>query len=219
MGTFVPAIYPMAVSVSELRLISGAFLAGGLLLGLVAVGMLIATGALQAFPAQLRGSLEQVGQHGRVFAVGNILWAAAWSSVLIGFGMLAHLLSQAGDPYLAKVSLVVITVAVVLALIEATFGFTVTPWATREAVAIGATPEIYTALRRWTNGIQVIYIVLGLTAQAGFGIALLQTGLLPSWIGRFTLFWSVGWLAVLGLGIPAIVLIAPAVIGVALLVA
>lgn len=136
---------------------------------------------------------------------------------MVGFVVLAHLLADAGDRYLAKVSLIAITVAVVLALLEATFGLTVTRWAITEAVANGTTPEIYTVLRGWTNGLQAVYILFALAAHAGFGAALLQTGLVSSGVSWFTLIWSLGWLFVLALGIPAILMIAPAVIGVALL--
>lgn len=201
----------------ELPQLSGAFLAGGLLFGLIAVALLIADGALPAHFALLRGSLEEMGPHVRIFLVGNILWASAWASVLVGFVVLAHLLADAGDRYLAKLSLIAITVAVVLALLEATFGLTVTRWAITEAVANGTTPEIYTVLRGWTNGLQAVYILFALAAQAGFGAALLQTGLVSSGVSWFTLIWSLGWLFVLALGIPAILMIAPAVIGVALL--
>lgn len=67
------------------------------------------------------------------------------------------------------------------------------------------------------NGLQAVYILFALAAQAGFGAALLQTGLVSSGVSWFTLVWSLGWLFVLALGIPAILMIAPAAIGVALL--
>lgn len=70
---------------------------------------------------------------------------------------------------------------------------------------------------RWVGGIQATYIVLGLAAQAGFGAALIQTEILPAWVGQTTVVWSLLWLLVVGLGIPAILFIMPAVIGVALL--
>lgn len=197
---------------------SGALLASSLVLALVAAALLILDGAFPAFSALLRGSLEEAEPHAFVFGLGNILWAVAWASLLGGFTLLTHLLGDAGDQYLAKLSLVAMTVATLLALLEATFGFTVTPWAMGEAATTGVTPEIYTVLRRWTGGMQTVYIVLALGGQAGFAVALLQTGLVPIWVGRFTLIWSLGWLVVLALGIPAIALVAPAVIGVALLV-
>lgn len=72
-------------------------------------------------------------------------------------------------------------------------------------------------MERWVGGIQAIYIVLRLAAQAGFGAALVQTDLLPAWVGQTTLAWSLVWLVVIGLGIPAMLFIMPAVIGAALL--
>ncbi|MDX1469849.1 MAG: hypothetical protein R3258_10970 [Acidimicrobiia bacterium] len=201
----------------DLSRLSGGFLVAPLVLGLVAAGIMIATGAIRAFGAQLRGSLVEMGPYVRVSGIGNILWAVAWTSLLIGFATLTRVLADAGDQYLAKVSLVVVTVAVVLALLEASFGFTVGQWAIREAADTGVTPEIYTVLRGWTNGMQGVYIALSLAATAGFGAALLQTGVISPAVSRFAIIWSLAWLLVLAFGIPALVLVAPAVVGVTLL--
>lgn len=108
--------------------------------------------------------------------------------------------------------------ATVLGLLEASFGFTVTPWAAVEAAETGSVPAVYVGLDRWTGGIQAVYLALGFAGQASFGAALLASGLLPSWIGQVTVVWGLGWLVVLGLGIPAILFVMPAVIGVVLLV-
>jgi len=34
-------------------------------------------------------------------------------------------------------------------------------------------------------------------SQAAYGAALLQTGLLPGWLGWITVVWNIGWLVVL----------------------
>ncbi len=42
-----------------------------------------------------------------------------------------------------------------------------------------------------------IYVVLAFLAQAAIGGALLQSGLLATWIGWVTILWNLGWLVVL----------------------
>ena len=43
----------------------------------------------------------------------------------------------------------------------------------------------------------VIYVVLAFLAQAAIGGALLQSRMLPAWIGWITVAWNLGWLVVL----------------------
>jgi hypothetical protein len=42
-----------------------------------------------------------------------------------------------------------------------------------------------------------VYVALAFLAQAAFGGALLRAHVLPSWVGRTTIAWNVGWLALL----------------------
>lgn len=48
----------------------------------------------------------------------------------------------------------------------------------------------------------VIYVILALLGQAAIGGALLQSNLLPAWIGWTTIFWSLAWLIILPLTTP-----------------
>jgi hypothetical protein len=43
----------------------------------------------------------------------------------------------------------------------------------------------------------VVYVVLAFLGQAAIGAALIQTALLPAWIGWTALVWNIGWLIVL----------------------
>lgn len=69
----------------------------------------------------------------------------------------------------------------------------------------------------------VVYVVLALVGQAAFGGALLQSGLLPAWIGWTAVAWNVGFLVALPLFTPQDIYypilhhIIPALIAVALL--
>jgi hypothetical protein len=65
-----------------------------------------------------------------------------------------------------------------------------------------------------------VYQLLGLLATAGFGWALLRTGVVPSWVGWVTLGWGVLWAAVFvktANGFPLLPMVMQVVIGIALL--
>jgi hypothetical protein len=69
----------------------------------------------------------------------------------------------------------------------------------------------------------VIHVVLALLAQAVVGAALLQSGLLPAWIGWVTIVWNIAFLVVLpvtsprDMYYPILHHVMPLVIGIALL--
>ncbi len=73
------------------------------------------------------------------------------------------------------------------------------------------------------SGVIVIYVVLAFMAQAAIGGSLLQSGLLPAWIGWVTLVWNIAWLVVLPMASPRDIYypilqhFMPLVIGIALL--
>lgn len=67
--------------------------------------------------------------------------------------------------------------------------------------------------------IQLVYLPMALIAVAGYGWAILETRLLPRWVGWFTAVWSLGWLLLVPVGAPPVVVFAPLlVIGAVLLV-
>jgi hypothetical protein len=69
----------------------------------------------------------------------------------------------------------------------------------------------------------VVYVVMALLGQAAIGAAILQSGLLPAWVGWAAVAWNLGWLVVLPLAkprdmyFPFLHHIAPLLIGVPLL--
>lgn len=48
----------------------------------------------------------------------------------------------------------------------------------------------------------VVYVVLALLGQAAIGGAILQTNILPVWIGWLTVAWNLGWLVILPITTP-----------------
>ncbi len=97
----------------------------------------------------------------------------------------------------------------------------VTIWAAQETLRSSAVPSFYEPFRQWLSVYgQDIYGFVGLLAIAGYGWALLRTGLIPDWAGWAAIGWSGLWLVAflaLGTTIPGVLLIMPFVIGLALL--
>lgn len=121
--------------------LEGGLLVAGLGLGLTALGVLAAGGALPAFAAALRrGALAELVPHTVAFRISNILYAAAWISLLAGFTLLFRRLSSSGNEYFSTLGLVALVVATGLGLLEATFGFSLTPWAAEQAASTGIIP-------------------------------------------------------------------------------
>jgi hypothetical protein len=98
----------------------------------------------------------------------------------LGLAGLASLLRQAGDPLLADMGLTAYALgAVLLTVVEVS-------WLTKASL-----PEpLLGALLR-------LFVVLSFVGQAFFGAALLQTSLLPAWLGWTTIIWHLGWLALM----------------------
>lgn len=109
------------------------------------------------------------------------------SFVLSGFLVLAlglaglnRLLQQAGDPLLSDIGLTAHVMGTVfVALVEVS-------WLT----AAGLPDHLTGTLLR-------LFVVLSFVAQAAFGAAMLQTGLLPGWLGWTTVIWHLAWLALM----------------------
>lgn len=197
--------------------VGGALLVAAPLIGLVALGILIVSGALPAFSSLLRGSLAELAPHVHAFRWSTFLYATAWLAQLGGFLLLTRVLVRTGDQHLAVVAMALTGVAAVLGILEATFAVEVTTWAAEEAATTGTTPQLYTPLENWLDSIQAVYITLGLGAQAGFGSALFTTRVLPTWIGLTTMAWAAFWLVGFFAAFPAVLFVMPAVIGMALL--
>jgi hypothetical protein len=149
------------------------------------------------------GSLLILG--GVIFSVGGILytgraiwkWSAGetsgylrWergsviTSVLVavlGLALLERILEAAGDTILAPLGMVTFFTGAVLVIVAETF---------------------FLSKQEWLYEPTVVYVVLAFLSQASFGVALLQTGLLPGWVGWATVIWNLVWLVVLPIARP-----------------
>lgn len=121
---------------------------------------------------------------------------------VLGLVLLENLLRAAGDSLIARLAMVTYLIG---------------------AMVIVVAETSYLSNREWVYSQIVLYVVLALLAQAAFGVALLQTGLVARWAGWATIIWNLVWLVVLPIATPrdmyypALHHAAPLLIGIALL--
>lgn len=101
-------------------------------------------------------------------------------TLALGLAGLSSLLRHAGDPLLSDVGLTAFVIgAVAMIVVEVS-------WLTAAGLPDGL-----------TGALVRIFVILAFLSQAAYGAALLQTGLLPGWLGWITVVWNIGWLVVL----------------------
>lgn len=199
--------------------IAGGFLVASLLVLLLDLLIMIATGAASAFPAIISGRLAEVAPYTATFRLLILGFVIGWIVQLLGLALLARLLVQAGSEQLAIVAITLILVAVVISILYSTFRMSVELWVAQEAARNGTIPAFYEPIRAWTGDFFRVATRVYHLGVAGFGLAIIRTGFPAPWIGWLAVGWSVFWLigGLFGLGIPAIPLIMPVAIGFALL--
>jgi hypothetical protein len=209
----------MVLSVHSPIRLTGILLVVSLLILLLALILMIVSGATPGFSAMLRGSLAEVAPYADTFRLLSLLFAVGWIVQLLGLGLLTRLLVRAGDEQLAILAFILILMATLLAVLYTTFRMSVDLWAAAEAVRTATIPEVFEPLKAWTSDFFSVAYRAHLLAVAGFGWAILRTRLLAPAVGQAAIGWGVLWLVggLVGVGVPAIPLIMPAVIGIALL--
>lgn len=122
---------------------------------------------------------------------------------VLGLALLEDMLRTAGEPIIARLALITYLIAVVVVVVA---------------------ELAYLHNREWIFPSIVFHVVVAFLAQAAFGVSLLQTGLVASWVGWATIIWNIAWLIVLVIASPRNVYfpvlhhVAPLIIGIALLV-
>lgn len=122
---------------------------------------------------------------------------------ILGLTLLEDLLAIAGASIIARLALVTYLVG---------------------AVVVMVAEMTYLHNREWVYPQIVLHVVLAFLAQAAFGVALLETGLVPTWASWTTIIWNLAWLVSLviisprNMYFPALHHVAPLIIGIALLV-
>lgn len=120
----------------------------------------------------------------------------------LGFILLERLLENAGDKIFPLLGMTIFLTGTALALAAESFG-------------LKQHDYMYAPI--------VVFVVLAFIGQALFGVAILRTGFLPTWVGWVTIIWNLAWLIILPIARPAdmyypwLHYVAPLLIGIALL--
>jgi hypothetical protein len=206
-------------SIQNPNRIAGILLVGSFFVLVIALIILVASGALSAFSNLLQGSLEQMAPYAPTFRMLNLLWVVGWLVQLLGLGLFARSLIDAGDEYLALIAFIAVFVATILGVLHGTFHMSVETWAAEEAARTGSVPDLYQPLEAWIGSAFRVAYFTHLLATAAFGWSILRAGLLAPWVGQMVIGWSILWLVggLIGVGAPGLLFIMPAAIGFALL--
>ena len=199
--------------------IAGSIFVASFLILLLAVIILIASGAGSVFSSVIQDSLDQMAPYAPTFRLLNLLWTVDWIVQLLGFALLTSLLLHTGKGYPAVPAFMAVFVASILGVLHGTFHMSIETWAAEEIARTGMIPEIYEPLETWiSDSFRVGYLV-HLVGMAGFGWEILRTRLLAPGVGWAVIGWSALWFigGLAGIGAPGILFIMPIVIGVALL--
>jgi hypothetical protein len=200
--------------------VAGSLLAVPLPIIVLALIILIASGALPATSAYMGGEFAQAAPYAATFRLLFLLSALGWLVQTLGLGLFSRLLVRAGQDQLAVLAFTLVLFAAPLAVLWATFRMSVELWAVQEAAHTGSLPALFAPLLAWTNDFFRLASVSYLVAGGIAGIGILRIGIISSAIGWATITWTVLWLVArftVGAGVPAIPVIMPAVIGIALL--
>lgn len=194
---------------------------------LAAVSVLVGGFALIAVRGQIRGvtasfmGVEGIGRDAAALA--TLMKALALFGILqlVGFGVLTAVLTEAGERTLALVSFGLWVFASAAAAIRAVFDGTVTVWAGERWAETDTVPDIYEPLSTFAqNTFLWSAEIPWLIAAAGFGWAVIRSGVLPSWVGYVAIGWSVLWLLfpiVFRSDLPAALALFPILFGIAML--
>ena len=174
----------------------------------------------EVLKAQRREKLSIIAKHIDEYQWGCRAILVGWIVAALAYVMLAALLRDAGDSMISTLALVVFLIGIVSAVVFWVLYVSPTVLAAEEMTRTANVPAYYAILQVAAESSLGVYQLLGLLATAGFGWALLQTGMLPSWVGWVTLGWGVFWTGVFlktANGFPLLPMVMQVVIGISLL--
>lgn len=190
-------------------------IAGWLLLASFALWLPAAALPARVWTAPLPERLALIGQRRRSWQTINLSIAGAAVLLVLGFAALAEPLRQAGAGVLVPLSLAALLLGAGLWLASLTFRVTAM------AAAAGTTPPAgFEAVFAWAGGLFLAWTVLGNAAVVGFGVAVVRSGYPTTWCGWAAIALGGVMLVQLlatGDALPGAYHVAPALIGVALL--
>ena len=175
---------------------------------------------LEVLKLPRREKLLIIARHPTDYQRGFRIALMGWIVSALAYVMLAALLRDAGDPIISTLAAALFLIAIALAGVFWAFHLSPTLLAAAETARTSNVPAYYEILQVSAESSLGVYQLLGLMATAGFGWALLQTGLLPSWVGWVTVGWGLlwaGWFLKASEGFPLLPMVMQIVIGLSLL--
>lgn len=186
------------------------------------VGLIIVSrGDFSGFQATMRG-IQGVGDSADILRKMFLFAPLILVLTLAGFGLLTVVLRDGDDNGISILAFILVLFTQVFVVFQGTFHSSVTVWAAKQLAQTGSVPELFAPLWRWMySTVQQIYVYANLLAIAGFGWAIIQTKVLPAWLGWGAIGWGGVWLIlfmIVGDNLPLVLLVPPLVIGIAALV-
>jgi hypothetical protein len=174
---------------------------------------------LEVLKLPRREKLLIIARHPDEYRWGCRLVLAGWILAALAYVLLTALLHKAGDPIISTLAAVLFLIAIGAAVVFWAFWVSPTLLAAAETARTSTMPAYYESLELAAESSLGVYHLLGLLATAGFGWALLQTGMLPSWVGWVTVGWEWPGRSILEdlEGIPLLPMVMQVVIGISLL--
>ena len=211
----------MSLELANYRSISGALLVSGPLLY---IGSLIVLFLKVDFEAMVSESIEHslmsIGQHLDTFRAVFGVAAVGIIVTVLGFGLFSALLFQQADDPISILAFLLLLLAGILWVLEHVLHMSVTVWAAEKTSRTSTVPESYEPMFSLANLLEQMYTGLAFISLALYGWVLLQSSLLPAWVGWTSIIWSAFWFIVFlrdRNSIPALLLVMPLLIGIVLL--
>ena len=183
--------------------------------------IIISRGDLGGLQASIRG-IQGVGESADILRKSFPLAPLTIVLTLAGFGLLTIVLRGGDDNGISILGFILVLFSQIFIVFQGTFHSSVTVWAAKELANTGSVPELFEPLWRWMySTVQQVYVYTGLLAIAAFGWAVIQTKVLPGWLGWGAIGWGVVWLIlfmVVGDNLPLVLFVPPLVIGIVALV-
>jgi hypothetical protein len=174
---------------------------------------------LEVLKLPRREQLLIIARHIDEYRWGCRIILMGWIVAALAYILLAALLRDAGDPIISTLASVLFLIGIASAVVFLVLYVSPTVLAAKELARTSHMPEYYEPLQLAAESALKVYQMLGLLATAGFGWALLQTGLLPGWVGWVTVGWGMVWAAVFvktSEAIPLLPMVVQILIGIAL---
>ena len=136
--------------------------------------------------------LDIIGSHPHAWRR-SAAWLAAGNLLsMAGFGLVTLLTGEAGAPLLSVIAIIFFLISTIAWISGMTFRISIETFTAKTFKESTQIPDWFEPLQEWNNTMLMLYMELGYIATAMIGTALLQSSLLPDWIGWLTFGFGAG---------------------------